>query len=369
MEIKMDGKQVLIIIIFCTSLTASDNALTALYTHRLFQRTQSAPALISLEKIAVSYRTEHEQVPLQTTSPVHEVTMPTITNSEPDSPSCTALTTALLIHNQLNTLEEKHTSSQNTLPFLCVAFGSFGVGTAYYLYKTRNHVRQKFNIDIPLTPLIVTACIAGTVAYLRHWWNEDSFKALDKLHEAQTQYSRTLSELNDIKNRLKLVERTNTTLWQRLEPCEKSMQEILTKISQVMLLDGDHTHLAKIGELTITLCKLNAQRHNELVHHLVPTLEQKKYLINFSDKSLEEAEAITTLTSTAAESGPALNECAAQEQYHIASNRLAQENEAVAAYHQKHPLKSVFSGAKTYKDLPEEWRKKHYLNLEQDHRS
>lgn len=350
----MMKKYILIVAIGSATLISSDNQIIALHSLKNLRRTQSAPALIQFSHFPFTENINPTEINEVVMSPV------TISNRGTQGHSChlSTVKTAIIVHQQLDELEEIHTTSdKNFFSFKFAGCATATLTGAYYIYKTKNHVRQKFNIDIPLAPIVIAACTIGTIAYIRNWLNKDAFKALDHIDEAQEHYNNTIQELKVIHNRLKLIEETNKTLWQRLAPCEKTMEEIIKNIQNIKALSSDHTNLAEISSLTIQLCKMNARRLNDLVYRCIPSSEQNNYLINFSDESIAQAESSESNEE---------HQLMAIVETHTTQESLTQARQAALnQYRTKHPLKAALLNITEYGKIPLEWRQKHFPDLEQ----
>lgn len=292
---------------------------------------------------------------------------------------------ALEIHKKLTDLQEEHAPEsflQQAAPYVLAGTAA----TAAYFFCSSDKTK-KFRTESVIGPVLIIGAGVGALMWLRNWLNEDKFKALDSLKDAQAANVKTAYELMLLKKQILKLEETNQTLLRRMAPCEESMKKILEEIQNISHITGDHAQLATIQELIIALCKLNAKRHNALVHHLIPQDQQKDFLIQtgHNEKSNNqksdqtdnqviitqhmEAQKKQASAGNARQETPTLSTQTSTTKINDIKNEqefLAAKDAAVSNYCKKHRLWAEWHSVKElgYLAIPQEWRNKHCKNIE-----
>lgn len=296
---------------------------------------------------------------------------------------------ALEIHKKLKEIQEEHAPEsflQQAAPYVLAGTAA----TAAYFFCSSDKTK-KFRTESVIGPVLIIGAGVGALMWLRNWMNEDKFKALDSLKDAQAANVKTAYELMLLKKQILKLEETNQTLLRRMTPCEESMKKILEEIQNISHITGDHAQLATIQQLIIALCKLNAEHHNALVHHLIPEEQQKDFLIqtNHDEKSNNQksdqtdnqvmitqhldAQKKQASAGNARQETPTLSAQTSTTKINEIKNEqafLAAKDAATQDYCKKHRLLAEWHSVKEigYLAIPQEWRNKHYKNIE-DYRS
>lgn len=371
-----------------------------------------SPALLAAAHLAAT----HTLTPSQSKIKIHTAQLETITSDQQDTPENTPeeptnaasenmleeivknnhellgsyqsndnLREALEIHKKLTDLQEEHAPEsflQQAAPYVLAGTAA----TAAYFFCSSDKTK-KFRTESVIGPVLIIGAGVGALMWLRYWLNEDKFKALDSLKDAQAANVKTAYELMLLKKQILKLEETNKTLLTRMVPCEESMKKILQEIQNISHITGDHAQLATIQELIIALCKLNAERHNALVHHLIPEDQQKDFLIQTdrdgksnNQKSSQDDNRVTITqqveaqkkqdsAGNARQETPTLSAQTSTTKINNIKNEqefLAAKDAAVSNYCKKHRLWAEWHSVKElgYLAIPEEWRNKHCKNIE-----
>ncbi|NBQ17066.1 hypothetical protein EBU24_01995 [bacterium] len=366
---------------------AATNRSTALQSNMKIHTAQLETITRDQQHIA---ETNQEESPNTASENIHETTLEEIVRNNHELlgsyQSNDNLREALEIHRKLTEIQEEHTPEsflQQAAPYVLAGTAA----TAAYFFCSSDKTK-KLRTESVIAPLLIIGAGVGALMWLRNWFNEDKFKALDSLKDAQAANVKTAYELTLLKKQILKLEESNQILLKRVAPCEESMKQILEKIQSISQITGDHAQLATIESLIIGLCKLNAERHNALVHHLIPHDQQKDFLIQTGhDEKINnqkndqtdntimitqhiEAQTKQTSSNTARQGAPLLSaQISATKLNDLIKNdqdlQKAQDS-AIKTYCKKHSLWAEWHSVKEigYLAIPQEWREKHYRNIE-----
>ncbi len=332
----------------------------------------------------------------QTKNLIHHQSLALITEDSPLIEQGYDLQNALIMHQRLCDLHsscQEESFVQKLIPYSITT----GILTTGYYFLTSAQTK-KIRSSLPITPFIAIGASVGMLMYLRHWLNEDKFKALDHLKEASNLAIKTAQELTLIKMQLYNVEKMNKELIKKIEPCEKRIKEILTDMEKITKISDQTVKIAELQEYTLKLAIYNGQKYNHLVHKLIQQSEQHEFLITELEESNpgpseestqrpiagKKSEQHEFLITKLEESNPGPSEESTQRPIAGKKNEtpsrtfnqaeIDQQKIIVDAYCKKHSLNilkiAIIKDLKkksishAYYGVPQEWRQRHYKEFD-----